>query len=231
MAPPPQPQAQNMPAAPTYGGAPTQAAPPPPPSGHSSGSINLSKGGSINLTKRAGTKFIATCEWPPATDYDVYALVLYRDGHTEVVSTFGTERDPRGFSLTSSDGSVRHMGDVRRGGGPMASESIEIELNDQVHAVVPVVYSAQSNGTGSFQQYQVSMVIDNGAGAQVRIDAKNANSNNNVYSCVPGIIVNGNGVAEVRALEQYSKPSSENRPLLQGDLTVIMDSGPRNAYK
>lgn len=187
-------------------------------------------GKSINLDK-AGGVIQAVCQWPPRTDYDVFALVLYKDGSSEVVSTFGTQCAPHSFSMSNRDGSVRHLGDVRRGSASMASETIEINMSSDVRAVVPVVYSAQSNGTGSFRQYQVSMSIRNSNGAEVVIDARNANKNDNIYSCVPGMIVNEGVSAEVRALELYSQPGSERRPVVDGSLNVRMDAGDVNAYK
>ena len=57
---------------------------------------------------------MATCTWPRATDYDIFALVRYRDGHDETVSTFGTEEVRTDFQLVTKDGAVRHSGDVGR---------------------------------------------------------------------------------------------------------------------
>ncbi len=212
---------QEAPVPPVAPAAQVDAAAPATP-----GRVNLTKGGAVNLTKTASMS--ATCSWPTQTDYDVYALVEYHDGHVETVSTFGTVTDAS-FSLNSSDGAVRHTGDVQRGDGSMGTETIEISLNDDIAAVVPVVYSAQSNGSGSFRKYGVSMAIDNGAGEQVVISASEASSDKTVYTCVPGIIRNGDQV-RVEALELYSKKRSEKRPVVQGG-RVMMDAGPRNAYK
>ncbi len=52
------------------------------------------------------------------------------------------------------DGAVRHAGDVRRGKSSwrgkaqVGKETIEITLTAEILAVLPAVYSAQSNGTG-----------------------------------------------------------------------------------
>ena len=171
----------------------------------------------------------------------------YADGHDETVATFGTKEQPQA-TQRSSDGAVTHLGDVgrartaRTGGGlfgrkkqsppaPMTSETIEIRLNPKVVAVLPVVYSAQSNGTGSFRRYQVSMSIDNGAGTSVRIDASNASDHDNIYTCVPGIVVNSPDGVIVDSLELYSAPTSELRPVLDDHLTVHMDAGGLNLYK
>lgn len=200
--------------------APTPAGPPP-------GAISLTKGQGISLTKTS--LITVTCSWPPSTDYDVYALVTYRDGRVETVSTFGTKEPGPAPMRATSDGAVTHLGDVRRSGAAQASETIEVRLTPDIDLVVPVVYSAQSNGTGSFRRFRVNMSIDNGAGQSVFIDASNASADDTVYSCVPGTIRNG---AELRieALEAYSAPGSERRPVVQGG-AVVMDQGPENAYK
>ena len=138
--------------------------------GQRTGSISLRKGQQVTITKTPLIK--ATCTWPRDTDYDIMAVVRYRDGHSETVSTFGTEDNEKDFLLATTDRAVRHTGDVGRAKGrgwrkPVAQvgkETIEITLNSDILAVVPVVYSAQSNGSGSFRRYQVSMAIDNGGG-------------------------------------------------------------------
>lgn len=261
--PPAPPAPAAPPAAPTAVAPPapqaappaTQATPAAPPApagtidlGKRTGTINLTKGQRVSIDKTE--QITASIYWPPATDYDVYALVLYTDGHVETVSTFGTRANKQ-FSLTTADGAVRHAGDVgrsagarpARGGGlfgrkaapteqaPMATERIDIRPHAGIRAVVPVAYSAQSNGTGSFRRYQVSMVIDNGQGTSVRVDAANADSNDKIYTCVPGIVlVTPDGVT-IDYLESYSKPGSENRPIIGPDLRVVMDAGEVNAYK
>jgi tellurite resistance protein TerA len=69
------------------------------------------------------------------------------------------------------------------------SETIKIRLTANILALVPVAYSAQSNGTGSFQRYKVSMTVDNQDGDAVKISADSANGDDCVYACgVPGIM-------------------------------------------
>ncbi len=218
--------------------------------GTRSGTISLRKGEQVTITRTP--LIVATCTWPRATDYDIFALVRYRDGHTETVSTFGTAEDQHAFRTATVDGAVRHGGDVGRAqaakprgwrrkaapttGPEVGRESIEITLNPQIVAVVPVVYSAQSNGDGSFRRYQVSMSIDNGSAADgggdtVTIDATDASDDDAIYSCVPGIIINDPDGIRIQFLELYSRPGSENRPVVGGDLIVKMDAGPVNAFK
>jgi len=216
--------------------------------GKRSGAINLTKGQRVAID--SSELIVASISWPPATDYDVYALIRYRDGRTETVSAFGTQQNPQ-FSLTSSDGAVRHAGDVGRAdqhrlsrkekkamaaqgvpaAGAVAVERIEIRPHAGIQAIVPVAYSAQSNGTGSFRRYRVSMSIDNGRGTTVRIDAPNADDNDLIYSCVPGIILTTDQGVVIDSLEQYSQPTSERRPVIGPDLQVTMDAGDTNLYK
>ncbi|MGH9188568.1 MAG: TerD family protein, partial [Acidimicrobiales bacterium] len=81
----------------------------------------------------------------------------------------------------------------------------------------------------------VSMTIDNQQGAVVTIAATNAESNDRIYTCVPGIIRNTPEGVVIEAVELYSEPNSENRPklVLNADDTVrvSMDAGPKNDYK
>jgi stress response protein SCP2 len=199
--------------------------------GLAKGRISLEKRQTVSLTKTQKTT--VTISWPNRTDYDVYALVRYRDGHVETVSQFGT-KDDRAFSPRTADGAVVHLGDQRRGARgattTTADEVIEISLTPEIDRIVPVVYSAQSNGTGSFRRYQVGMTIDNGVGDVVEIAARDADSNDKVYSCVPGVITNGEQV-QVEKVELYSAPKSERRPVVNPDGSVTMDAGPVNAYK
>ena len=133
------------------------------------------------------------------------------------------------------NGAVEHMGDVGRNYQSTKTEIIKLRLNDDILAVVPVVYSAQSNGTGSFYKYQVSMSIDNHNGTSVTIFAKNANNNDRIYSCVPGILQNTPDGVIISPLELYSTPNSERRPILKmgssNMVEVVMDKGPVNDYK
>jgi tellurite resistance protein TerA len=204
--------------------------------GKRSGAISLRKGEQVTITKTP--RIVATCTWPRDTDYDIFALIRYRDGHCETVSTFGTEDATTEFQLATTDGAVRHAGDVGRAksGGwrrksTVGKETIEINLNSAILAVVPVEYSAQSNGTGSFRQYQVSMAIDNGNGDTVTIDANQASDDEEVFSCVPGIIINDPDGVRIQFLELYSEPGNEQRPVIGADLIVTMNTGLFNAFK
>ncbi len=197
--------------------------------GKKTGRISLEKGQRVSIEKTQ--EILATVSWKSGTDYDVYALVLFKDGHVETVSTFGTKDDPEGFTLSVANGAVRHQGDITRPTGSFAVEVLEIRLTPEIAAVVPVAYSAQSNGSGSFHRYKVSLAIDNGAGTRVEIEAKNANRDDGIYTCVPGIIRNTPDGVVIDALELYSRRGSEHRPGLRADGVVVMDAGPVNVYK
>ena len=170
------------------------------------GKISLDKGHKPVIIDKT-PEITATVSWRTGTDYDIYALVYTKSGKQVDVAMFGAKGTPplRSFG----NGAVEHMGDVRRNNQPTKTEVIKLRLNNDILAVVPVVYSAQSNGTGSFYRYKVSMSIDNHNGTSVTILAKNANNNNRIYSCVPGILHNTPDGVIVSPLELYSKPNSE----------------------
>ncbi|CAM4309921.1 TerD family protein [Paenibacillus xylanexedens] len=204
-------------------------------------SINLQKvKGNINLDKGQPPVIIdkspeitATVSWETGTDYDIYALVYTKGGKQIDVAMFGAKGTPPLKSY--GNGIVEHTGDVGRGNQSTKTETIKLRLTDDILAVVPVVYSAQSNGTGSFYKYKVSMSIDNLNGTSVTISAKNANNNNRIYTCVPGILHNTPDGVIISPLELYSKKNSEFRPKLKMGsskmVEVEMDKGPLNNYK
>jgi tellurite resistance protein TerA len=223
-----------------YGVQVEENAKPPLPPVTKSSFVNLQKvSGKVQLDKNSKAVMIektpeisASISWRTGTDYDVYALVYTRDDKQIDVATFGAN----GVSqlINFDNGAVQHLGDVGRGGGKIKTETIKIRLNDNIVAVVPVAYSAQSNGTGSFKRYKVSMLIDNHQGTAVTVTADNANQNDTIYTCVPGMILNTHEGVIIKPLELYSEPDSENRPKLvkeNGQIKVIMDAGPINNYK
>ncbi|WP_066316109.1 TerD family protein [Bacillus sp. FJAT-29814] len=196
------------------------------------GNISLDKGQKPVLIEKT-PEITATVSWKTGTDYDIYALVYTKDGRQVDVAMFGAQGTP---SLRQfGNGAVEHMGDVGRNDGPIKTEVIKLRLNNDILAVVPVVYSAQSNGTGSFYRYKVSMSIDNHRGTSVTISSNNANNNDTIYTCVPGILHNTPDGVIISPFELYSKRNSERRPKLKmgpsNMVEVIMDKGPVNDYK
>lgn len=214
------------------------AAAPAGPSGISftkaSGAISLDKrsAGPVLIKKTAKVK--ATASWSSSTDYDLYAYVVLRNGDVKPVATFGAGRKEKPAMSWSGNGSVTHKGDVGRGVSGDAVEVIEIVMGDDLAAVVPVAYSAQSNGSGSFFRYRVSLAIDNGAGDTVSISSAEASRDDGIYTCVPGVIYNHPDGVVVERLEFYSD-GGEDRPKVElrkdGTVQVTMDAGPRNDYK
>ncbi|WP_080843677.1 TerD family protein [Cytobacillus gottheilii] len=196
------------------------------------GNISLDKGQKPVIIEKT-PEITATVSWKTGTDYDIYALVYTKNGRQIDVAMFGAQGTPP--LSRYGNGAVEHMGDVGRNSGSTKTEIIKLRLTNDILAVVPVVYSAQSNGTGSFYRYKVSMSIDNHKGTSVTISSKNANNNDRIYTCVPGILHNTDDGIIISPLEYYSMPNSENRPRLQmGPLNLVevfMDQGPVNDYK
>lgn len=196
--------------------------------------IDLTKG-SAPLSLEKGARIIAKVSWHAATDYDLGAEILYTDGSTESIATFPA----RGVDACtlSRNGTVKHLGDAVRGAGT-ASETIWVHPDPELAAVAFWAYSAQSNGTGSFRRYMVSMEVTDGTN-QVRINASNASDDDAVYTCVPGIITFTDGIPSVAYAELYSDRHSELRPTYAASRlsTVTRKApqlrmgGPRNVYK
>jgi tellurite resistance protein TerA len=214
--------------------APQQSAPPAQvvDLGKKTGTVSLEKGQKVSIEK---TPLVtASVSWKSGTDYDVYALVRFRDGHSETVSMFGTKNHPDDWQQQVAGGAVRHQGDVGQGNSRHDKnkvEVVELRLNPTIEQVAIVAYSAQSNGTGSFYRFKVSMQIDNHDGTVVGIDAKHANNDDHVYTCVPGIVHNTDDGVVIEATELYSRRSSESRPAFDKSGQLVMDAGPENAYK
>ena len=59
-----------------------------------SGKVTLTKGEGRVLLRKSAEPLRATASWPPHTDYDVYALLVMRDGSTRAVAMFGAEGQP-----------------------------------------------------------------------------------------------------------------------------------------
>ena len=196
------------------------------------GNINLDKGQKSIIIEKT-PEITATVSWKTGTDYDIYALVYTKNGKQVDVAMFGAAGTPPLSRFGS--GAVEHMGDVGRNSGSVKKEIIKLRLTNDILAVVPVVYSAQSNGTGSFYRYKVSMSIDNHNGTSVTISSKNANNNDRIYTCVPGILHNTQDGVIISPIELYSMPDSEYRPKLKmgssNMVEVMMDQGPKNDYK
>jgi tellurite resistance protein TerA len=211
------------------------------------GKVNLSKGQKPVIIDKTA-EITAYVTWDSKTDYDIYALVLTKEGMQVDVAMFGAEGVPPMQNF--GNGTVEHMGDVgssdsdkgffsfrssKKTKADNKTEIIKIRPHGNVLAVVPVVYSAQSNGTGSFYRYRASMTIDNNQGTTVSISSQNANDDDLIYSCVPGIILNTPEGIVIDPVEMYSSPGSEKRPKLKmgadGKVKVFMDAGPENDFK
>lgn len=201
------------------------------------GSVSLGKAEVYTLITAWGRK-----------DYDLLALVIYTDGRMEWVSCFGTTQSGR-FTTKTPDGCVVHVsGDQATsdsGGGDQPQEVIKIFVKPghKIARIVPVIYSAQNSGIGSFRMYKVSTYVLKGnfdklpANPEnyegVKVLARNASWNPFRYTFVPCTIVFGDTGTQIDAShQQYSKMMSERRPTWDVRKNkLLMNSGPTNASK
>ena len=198
-------------------------APAPTPAAPASGTMQLVKGKRLNLTK-TGAPIVAKNGWAATRkDYDLKALVRYRDGRTLYIGAANSDE-----LLRSPEGAVVHGGDVKKGSGEL--ETITITWHPDIASVALSSYSALENGPGSFKEYGVYVEIVNGPQV-VRISAADASAHRNSYTlCFGEVLFEDDGSLSVVNHEMYSKPSSENRVGYRGD-KVVMDIGPRGQTK
>ena len=200
--------------------APTPATAPRAP-----GTVDLVKGQRLNLTKtETGAPIVAKNGWAATRkDYDLKALVRYRDGRTLDIGAANSDE-----RLNSDEGAVVHGGDVKKGSGEL--ETITIKWHPDIASVALSSYSALENGPGSFKEYGVYVEIENGPQV-VRISAEDTSAHPNGYTlCFGEVVFEDDGSLSVVNHEMYSKPRSENRVGYQGD-KVVMDIGPLGQTK
>lgn len=209
--------------------------------------VSLNKKSSpVNLGKSDGNWFTLICTFD-RKDYDLLVEVVYTDGSREWISTFGVAEDSndRQFKLRSRSGAVVHLGDRATSdrGGRQAFEVVQIRMDDDIAAILPVVYSAQNSGLGSFRMYGVSTFVLTGKynrlpdnltqASGIIVEAKHASWNPFRFSFVPCVIRKGadRPVLDPRQ-QKYSRFMSERRPYY--NITtgkVQMNRGPHNRTK
>ena len=181
--------------------------------------ISLKKGEKISLTKKQDSSpIVVENGWTAeGKDYDLKALVRYRDGKLIYVGAANEDE-----VLSTSEGAVQHGGDIK---APGELEKILIKWHPDIASVALSSYSALENGVGSFKKYGVFVRITNGKQI-VEIPAASTSTNWFSYTlCFGEIIFSENKDMEVSALEMYSGFSSERRIGYEGD-KVKMDIGP-----
>lgn len=187
--------------------------------------ISLVKGEKISLSKKENSDpIIIENGWSAkGKDYDLKALVRYRDGRLIYV---GAANDDE--VLSTPEGAVVHGGDVKDAG---SMENIKIKWHPDIASVALSSYSALENGIGSFRKYGVFVRITNGKQI-IEIPAKSTSSRWFSYTLCFGEIIFGKNKdeMEVSALEMYSKAMSENRVGYKGD-KLMMDIGPVGRLK
>lgn len=196
----------------------------PVPPVQKSEKIILKKGNKVSLTKGSSNEIIIENGWTAiGKDYDLKALVRYRNGRTIYV---GAANDDE--SLTTPEGAVRHGGDIKN---PGELEHIYVKWHPDIASVAVSSYSAIENGIGSFNRYGVYVRIRNG-NQIITIEAADTSANDYSYTLCFGEILFGSSPnsMEVSALEMYSKPKSEHRiGYINGQ--VVMDAGPMGRKK
>lgn len=186
--------------------------------------VSLKKGQKISLTKSATGAVIIENGWTAANkDYDLKALVRYRDGRLIYVGAANSDE-----VLSTPEGAVRHGGDIKR---PGELEHITITWHPSIASVAVSSYSAIENGLGSFNEYGVFVRIKNG-NQTIEIPAADTSANRQSYTLCFGEILFGEMPNDfnVSALEMYSKPRSENRIGYRRG-KVVMDIGPSGRTK
>lgn len=181
------------------------------------GKISLAKGERVTLTKTSDP-IVAKNGWTAkGKDYDLKALVRYRDGRQVYVGAANADE-----VLRTQEGAVVHGGDARKAG---KLETVTITWHADIASVALSSYSAIENGTGSFRKYGVYVSIENGP-QTVEIAAADTSAKGTSYTlCFGEVIFNADGSLTVVNREEYSARGSENRIAYQGD-RVVMDAGP-----
>jgi tellurite resistance protein TerA len=200
----------------------TDATPPAPPAG---ATVSLTKGSRITLKKHTAERpsIQASNGWTAANkDYDLKALVRYRDGRLVYVGAANADE-----ARATPERAVRHSGDVRSAG---ALETITITWHPDIAAVALSSYSALENGMGSFRKYGAFVTIKNGDEV-VGLAAADASAKWSQYTlCFGEVLFGDDETFTVVNLEQYSGKHSENRIGYVGDV-VTMDIGPKGKKK
>ena len=200
--------------------APEPVAPPSPAEPQKAEKLSLKKGERVSLTKADNdTPILIECGWTAkGKDYDLKALVLYRNGTQIYVGAANVDE-----KLSTPEGAVQHGGDIKR---PGELERISIRWHPDIQAIAVSAYSAVENGLGSFRRYGVFVRITNGKQI-IEIPARSISANGMRYTLCFGEILfdTAPGKMEVSALEMYSGMGSEKRIGYQ-DGKVKMDIGP-----
>jgi uncharacterized protein involved in tellurium resistance len=197
------------------------------PDGQTAGKVSLAKGQVVSLAKAGqggADAIIVRNVWTArGKDYDLKALVLFRDGRSVYVGAANSDE-----VLTVANGAVTHSGDSTSADKP---ETLTIKWSPEIERIAVSSYSALENGSGSFKKYGVSVEIANGQ-QSIAIPAADANADGRSYTLCFGEIVFGTtpGAMKVTALEDYSKRDSERRVAYVGN-QVKMDAGPEGQRK
>jgi uncharacterized protein involved in tellurium resistance len=205
---------------------------PPPASPVSAGTgISLQKGGSagINLTKGDVGAFVtAHLDWDGGSasrrsrgaDLELYVLYVPKVDVNSGKDTTHNAVYYRNLGNTGQPPYIKHHGDSLTPGRETATIS---QLDQQGYALI-CAYSAVGNGVGSFKSYGAKAIVTDGASQTITVPLYD-NNQHAYWVAIALVDFTGDG-AVISQIEKYSKPGSENRPVLYADGRVAMDAGP-----
>ena len=193
--------------------------------------VSLTKGASagISLTKSdLAAAVTAHLDWDGGSasrrargaDLELYVLYVPK---SDVGSGKDTTRNAvyyRALGDANRPPYIQHHGDSLVPGRETATIG---HLDQQGYALI-CAYSAVGNGVGSFKSYGAKAIVTDGAGQTVTVPLYD--DNRHAYWVAIALVDFTIDGAVIRQVEQYSRPGSENRPVLHSDGSVQMDAGP-----
>lgn len=211
----------------------TATAPAAAPASISPG-ISLAKGESagISLTKSDPTvQITAHLDWDGGSasrrargaDLELYVL------HVPAADVTPGKRGPakeggaiyyRNLGSLDRPPYIRHHGDSLTPG----RETATIGRIDQQGYALICAYSAVGNGVGSFKSYGAKAIVTDGPGQTVTVPL--FDDNRHAYWVAIALVDFTHDNPVISQVERYSRPGSENRPVLYSTGRFEMDAGP-----
>jgi uncharacterized protein involved in tellurium resistance len=214
----------------------TTAAPPAAPQAAASHpGISLTKGGTagINLSKTDPTvQITAHLDWDGGSasrrargaDLELYVLHVPASditaGGKRSMGKAGGAVYYRDLGSLARAPYIQHHGDSLTPG----RETATIGRIDQQGYALICAYSAVGNGVGSFKEYGARAVVTDGASQTVTVPLYD--NNRHAYWVAIALVDFTHDNPVISQVERYSRPGSENRPVLYSDGQFVMDAGP-----
>ena len=228
--PPPPPPAQSRPPAAATAG----HAAPAISFKKVSGQVNLKKGDKPVIMEKTAL-ITASVNWRSGTDYDVYALVMTKDGKQIDVATFGA--DGVAAMPNYGNGAVKHLGDVkgsarrpseqtrssRSGCGPTSSPSCRS----------PTRRSPTARARSFATRCRCTSTTAR-APASTSPPTTPTTTTRSTPACRASSATPTRGrhrAAGALQRQALGEPPGAEARARTGEVTVVMDAGPRNKYK